>query len=184
MNMKLNNIKLYFINRLVSLLPDTRFYFFKVLLYRACGFDVHETARLVSSVKILGNFHIEIGKDTFIGHDVLMTGGSSSIKIGNYVDIGPRVCIVNGTHQIDMLGLHTAGKGLSQPIIIENGVWIGANSTIIGGVSIGKKSIIAAGSVVVNNIPAEVLATGIPCKPIKRWNNAIGKMVRINKSIA
>ena len=170
--MKWTNIKLYFVNHFTSMLPDTRLYSFKAVLYQHCGFKIHKTARIVSSTNILGNFSLEIGKDTFIGHDVLISGGDSCIKIGSYVDIAPRVCIVSGTHEMDMIGLHTAGKGLSKDITIDDGVWIGANSTVIGGVSIGKKSVIAAGSVVINDIPEYVIAGGVPCKPLRQWNKS------------
>jgi len=168
---KRNNAKLYLVNHLTSILPDTRFYRLKTILYQSCGFKIHNTARIVSSTKIIGTFFLEIGKDTFIGHDVLISGGDSCIKIGSYVDIAPRVCIVSGTHEIDMIGLHTAGKGVSKDIFIGDGVWIGTNSTIIGGVSIGKKSVIASGSVVINNIPEYVIAGGVPCKPLRQWNS-------------
>jgi len=165
------NLLLFIVNHLTNILPPTRLYKFKARLYQFVGFKIHNTVCLVSSVNIWGIFKLSIGHDTFIGHEVLICGGDSYIKIGNSVDIAPRVCVVNGTHKIDMSGNHSAGFGLSKPIIIEDGVWIGANSVILGGITIGTKSIIAAGSVVVDNIPPNVIAAGIPCKPIKKWNN-------------
>lgn len=56
------------------------------------------------------------------------------------------------------------------PIWIDDGVWIGANSTTLPGVTIGRKSVIGAGSVVVDDIPAFCIAVGNPCKPIKHWS--------------
>lgn len=93
-----------------------------------------------------------------------------SIKIGKNVDIAPRVCIVSGSHNIDMIGDHSAGPGSGGNIVIEDGVWVGANSTILPGVTIGKKSIIGAGSIVIKDIPSYCIAVGNPCKPIKKWN--------------
>ena len=55
----------------------------------------------------------------------------------------------------------------ARPIIIKNNVWITSNCTILGGVEIGENSIIAAGSVVTRNIPANVIAGGNPCRPIR-----------------
>ena len=55
----------------------------------------------------------------------------------------------------------------ARPIIIKDNVWITSNCTIIGGVEIGENSIIAAGSVVTRSIPANVLAAGNPCRPIR-----------------
>lgn len=163
------SIGLYLVNKFSSLIPPTRFYKFKAFLYRCTGVNADESARIVSSVKIWGQGKIIIGSNTFIGHEVLLLSGAASIKIGQNVDIGPRVTIVNGTHEIDMLNEHTAGKGYSQDIFIDDGVWIGAGALIISGVSIGFKSMIAAGSVVTTNIPPYVIAAGVPCKPIKIW---------------
>lgn len=175
---------LYIITHLVTLIPETRLYPLKSKLYRLASLNIDSTARLVSSVRIVGNFKLAIGRNSFIGHDVLITGGNSPITIGDFVDIGPRVCIVNGSHEIDMFNVRSAGRGFSKPIIISDGVWIGAGSTIIGGVTIGKKSVIAAGSVVTHNIPPYVIAAGVPCKPIKKWNDSSGKWIRIDTQVA
>ncbi|WP_404826694.1 DapH/DapD/GlmU-related protein [Peribacillus frigoritolerans] len=55
-------------------------------------------------------------------------------------------------------------KGDSKPIIIKDNVWIGANSPILPGVTIGEGSVIVAGSIVTKNIPAMVIAGGNPAK--------------------
>ncbi len=55
--------------------------------------------------------------------------------------------------------------------MIQDGVWIGANSTIIPGVTIGRKSVIGAGSVVVSDIHPFCVAVGNPCRTIKLWNS-------------
>lgn len=55
----------------------------------------------------------------------------------------------------------------AKPIVIEDGVWFGANVTVLGGVRIGKNSVIGAGSVVTCDIPENVIAIGTPCK-VKR----------------
>ena len=60
------------------------------------------------------------------------------------------------------------GIGTSKPITLEDDVWIGANATVCGGVTIGKGSIIGAGSVVVKDIPSGVIAAGNPCRVIRK----------------
>ena len=62
--------------------------------------------------------------------------------------------------------IHTHGIGTSTPITLEENVWIGANSTVCGGVTIGAGSIIGAGSVVTHDISAGVIAAGVLCKVI------------------
>lgn len=106
--------------------------------------------------------HVRIGARAFIGHDVLISGGDAEVSIQEDVDIAPRVVIVSGTHEIDLDGPRIAGRGLSRPIVIENGAWIGAGSIILGGVRIGHHSIVAAGSVVGRNVPPYTLAAGVP----------------------
>jgi acetyltransferase-like isoleucine patch superfamily enzyme len=164
------SISLHIVNKLFRLLPETRCYGIKARLLGACGFNVHKTARIVSSVRFWGSYELTVGIDTFVGHEVLIAGGNCKITIGDFCDIGPRVSLVAGTHEIDMRGPRAAGMGISRDIIIEDGVWIGANVTILGGVKIGTKAIIAAGSVVTQDIPPYVVAAGVPCKPAKIWD--------------
>ncbi len=60
------------------------------------------------------------------------------------------------------------GIGTSAPIAIEENVWLGANVTVCGGVTIGAGAVIGAGSVVNHDIPANVIAAGVPCKVIRQ----------------
>lgn len=136
----------------------------RATLYRMCGLDIASTARLVSSARIWGRMGVHIGAETFVGHDVLIVGGAGGVWIGDNVDIGPRVNIVAGSHRIDVTGARSAGPGVSRRITIETGVWVGAGSTILSGVTIGAKSVIGAGSVVTKDIPAAMVAYGVPCR--------------------
>ena len=87
------------------------------------------------------------------------------IIIGNKVRVGANVTIMDGdAHQDD------PRSGDNKPVIIADGVWIGANVFILKGVSIGKNSVIGAGSVVTRNIPPDVVAAGNPCKVIMNLN--------------
>jgi maltose O-acetyltransferase len=165
---------LYCVNHLTSFLPASRVFWLKVFLWRLAGILVSPKSRIISSVNIWTSSEIHIGMDTFIGHEVLIVSGDSRISIGDCVDIGPRVTIVSGSHHIDMRGTRSAGDGFSQDISIKDGVWIGASSTILGGVTIGRKSIIGAGSLVNRSIPDYVIAVGNPCRPIKRWDAVVG----------
>ena len=91
------------------------------------------------------------------------------ITIGSNRDISSNVIITTGTHEIDMQGQNSAGLGISKPIFIGNGVWIGIGSIILPGVRIGEKAVIGAGSVVNKDIPPFTIAVGNPCKPIKQF---------------
>lgn len=165
-----NTILLQFVNLTFGFIPLTRGYRLKSKLLKIAGVACDLTCRIVSSARII-TVNIEIGEDTFIGHQVLITGNSQyKIKIGANVDIAPRVCILSGSHVIDMIGNHSAGEGSGGDVIIEDGAWVGASTTVLPGTRIGKKSIIGAGSLVVKDIPPYCIAVGNPCKPIKMWN--------------
>lgn len=91
---------------------------------------------------------------------------TSPVDIGAGAFIAPGVCIACAGHSIDP-EQRKNGIGTSAPITLEENVWIGANSTICGGVTIGEGSVIGAGSVVTHNIPAGVIAAGVPCRVIR-----------------
>ena len=91
---------------------------------------------------------------------------TSPVNIGKNAFIAPGVCIACSGHAIDKTQ-RSKGVGTSKPITIEDDVWIGANSTICAGVTIGQGSVIAAGSVVNKDIPKGAIAGGVPCKVIR-----------------
>lgn len=151
-------------------LPLLRMNKTKRLLLKLIGHDINNDVVISSSVKILGNFKLIVGKNSFIGHETMFIGGKSVIKIGDNCDISSRVNFVTGTHEIDTKGIRTAGKGKSLDITIGNGVWIGFGATILPGVTIHEKSIIGSGSIVNKDIPPRTVAAGNPCKVIRNLN--------------
>jgi acetyltransferase-like isoleucine patch superfamily enzyme len=70
----------------------------------------------------------------------------------------------------------TAARWKIDWIIIQDGVWTGAESVVIGGGRIGENSLIGAGSVVVTDIPDRVIAVANPCSSIKRWESTLNVM--------
>lgn len=109
-------------------------------------------------------FNIIIGNNFFANYDCIMLD-ANLITIGDNVLLGPRVGLYttnHATHPID----RAAGDCYARPITIEDNVWIGAGVHIMGGVNIGKNSIIGAGSVITKDIPSNVIAAGVPCKII------------------
>lgn len=92
---------------------------------------------------------------------------TSPVHIGKNAFIAPGVCIACAGHGI-LPAQRAEGVSTSAPIIIEDDVWIGANATVIGGVTIGAGSIIGAGSVVVRDIPRGVIAVGNPARVLRK----------------
>jgi len=94
---------------------------------------------------------------------------AESITIGDHVLLGINVIITDTDHHSTGAKERRENTGItSKPIVIGNNVWIGANSIILKGVHIGDNTVIAAGSVVAANIPANVMAGGVPAKGIKK----------------
>ena len=91
---------------------------------------------------------------------------TAPVHIGANAFIAPGVCLACAGHAI-VPEQRSAGIGTSKPIVIEDDVWIGANTVVCGGVTIGKGSVIGAGSVVNKDIPAGVVAVGNPCKVLR-----------------
>jgi acetyltransferase-like isoleucine patch superfamily enzyme len=151
---------------MMLIVPETSMFALKRSLLRWCGAKMAKNVRICSSARFFGCGALEIGGDTWIGHQCLMIA-SAEISIGACVDIGPQVYIGTGSHEIDSVGRHSAGKGKSMPIKIDDGCWLGAGSIILPGVRIGEKAIIASGTVVTQDVKPYTMVGGVPAKLIK-----------------
>jgi acetyltransferase-like isoleucine patch superfamily enzyme len=108
-----------------------------------------------------------------IGNNVGMSGASiyaeSSIEIGNHVLLGANARIYDTDfHPIHFQDRMAGVPPKTAPVVIGDHVWLAANVTVLKGVSIGARSVIAAGSVVTSNIPEDCLAGGIPARVIRK----------------
>ena len=95
-------------------------------------------------------------------------GCSGKITIGNNVMLAPRVSIYAENHVFDHPKILIRDQGVEKKeVIIEDDCWIAANSILLAGVTIGKGSVVAAGSVVTENVPPYSVVAGVPAKWIK-----------------
>lgn len=111
---------------------------------------------------------IVVGSNTGISCSILYA--KRSIRIGKNVNIGAGCMIVDSDfHPLDVIErrLHRVEKIECGPVVIEEDAWLGANVMVLKGVTIGRGSVIAAGAVVSNSIPAGVIAAGVPARVIK-----------------
>jgi acetyltransferase-like isoleucine patch superfamily enzyme len=111
-----------------------------------------------------GGNNTRIGRNVFINQNCTMydLGG---IEIADDVMIGPNVSLITSGHPV-VPSQRRAGVTAS-PIVVQRNVWIAANVTIIGGVTIGENSVVAAGSVVTKDVPANALVGGNPAAIIR-----------------
>lgn len=92
--------------------------------------------------------------------------GNGKIDVGENAFIGMNTCLICVTHEIGDQN-QRAAKTIYKDIVVGNGCWIGANSTVLPGVTIGDGTIVAAGSVVAKDCEENCLYGGIPAKKIK-----------------
>lgn len=118
-------------------------------------------------------FYTDCGKNINIGKNVFINSCCSfqdqgGITIKDGVFIGHNVVLATLNH--DFIPEKRADT-IPKPIIIGENVWIGAKAVVIGGVTIGDNSIVAAGAVVTKNVPHDVIVGGVPAKVIKSIYN-------------
>ncbi len=113
---------------------------------------------------------VRMGSDCFIDPTALLeTAYPEKITIGNDVRITAHAVImthIKGPHYLRQTGLAPA---VSKPVVLEDHCFIGVNSVIMPGVTVGKAAIVASGAVVVNNVPAYSMVAGNPARVIKRF---------------
>lgn len=104
---------------------------------------------------------VSLGDRSGIGVDADIHG---PVTIGNDVMMGPRCTILTRNHHIEDVTrpMSVQGFGEYQPVVIEDDVWIGANVTIMPGVTVGTGSVLAAGAVVVRDVPPYAIVGGVP----------------------
>ena len=159
----------YLNNLFIPLLPETRCFGLKRALWRWAGAEIGENVRISSSASIVGAGRLVIGSNSWIGPQTMISA-MNEVLIGCNCDIAPRVYIGDGTHSLSPNAERMAGEGICLPVHIGSGCWICANSTILPGVKIGNKNVVAAGSVVATSFEEELqLIAGTPAKVIKKY---------------
>jgi acetyltransferase-like isoleucine patch superfamily enzyme len=110
---------------------------------------------------------IRIGSYCTILHD-FQCNASVSVEIGDYVLIAPRVFITDSDHIVDETEKRTTLRSdfRSAPVMIEHDCWLGVNSVILKGVTIGHHSIVGANAVVTRDVPPHSIVAGIPARPL------------------
>ena len=111
-------------------------------------------------------FHIEVGENFFANYNFIVLDGNYC-RFGDNVWIAPNVSILAAGHPLDAQD-RIDGWEYAFPVTVGNNVWIGGSSTIIGGVTIGDNAVVAAGSVVIRDVPPNTLVAGNPARVIRR----------------
>ena len=127
------------------------------------------------------------GKNVHLGNDVyanfhLTCVDDTHIYIGDHTMIGPNVTLVTAAHPISPT-LREKVYQYNLPVRIGKNCWLGANVTVLPGVTIGDNTVVGAGSVVTKDLPSNVVAVGVPARVLREITENDDKFYRKNKEI-
>ncbi|AOR68529.1 transferase [Burkholderia stabilis] len=136
----------------------------RALFSELIGTRVNDGFQLIPPFHATGGAGMTIGRNVFVNQNCTFydLGG---LEIGDDVMIGPNVSLITSGHPVEPS--RRRDGVVAKPIAIERNVWIGAGATIIGGVTVGENSVVAAGAVVTKDVPANTLVGGNPAKVIR-----------------
>ena len=128
------------------------------------GKKVDDSFLLIPPFYTTGGVDISVGRNVFVNQNCTFydLGG---LDIADDVMIGPNVSIITSGHPIEPS--QRRGFVVGKRIVIERNVWIAAGATIVGGVTVGENSVVAAGSVVTKDVPPNTLVGGNPARVIR-----------------
>jgi acetyltransferase-like isoleucine patch superfamily enzyme len=136
----------------------------RALFSQLIGKKVDESFLLIPPFYAAGGDEIRVGHNVFFNQNCTFydLGG---LDIADDVMIGPNVSIITAGHPLKPSQRRAATIG--KPIVIEKNAWIAAGATILGGVTVGENSVVAAGSVVTRDVPPNTLVGGNPARVIR-----------------
>lgn len=161
----MSSLALWFANQMSLLTPHTRLFGVRRRFFTAAGARIHDGAKINGTVR-LHQSNIQIG-DSWIGPGCqLYPTSDAPIVIGDRCALSPEVMLHCGSHEIGDSECR-AGKGVSSPITIGDGTWVGTRATFLAGASVGSGCVIAAGSVVRGKFGDNVLLAGVPARVVR-----------------
>ena len=160
--------------KIINACNDTR----KLLVQLSSASDEEEIRKLLSEITgdevesttmVFPPFQINYGKNTKIGKNVFINFDCTFLDLGgitieDQVMLAPKVSLLSEGHPVSINDRQTLTVG---KIHIKRNAWIGANATILQGLTIGENAVVAAGEVVYTDVPANTVVGGIQAKHIK-----------------
>ncbi|MGO4128934.1 sugar O-acetyltransferase [Inquilinus sp. YAF38] len=136
----------------------------RALFSELIGKTVDDSFSLIPPFYATGGLDTNVGRNVFINQSCTFydLGG---LDIADDVMIGPNVSLITSGHPIEPA--QRRDVVIAKPIVIERNVWIAAGATVIGGVTVGENSVVAAGSVVTRDVPPNSLVGGNPARVIR-----------------
>ena len=149
-------------NTIVNKIPSRHL---RRLYYRCMGAKIGKKSLLFRRVELIKPLGLNMGSSSSVGWFSLLDA-RGGITIGNNVTVAGYCKLVTAKHDIN----DPFFKSSTAPIVIEDYAWICTNAMILGGVTIGRGAVVAAGAVVTSNVPPMMVVGGVPAKIIKKRN--------------
>ena len=137
----------------------------RVLLMRCCGVKAGKGCLVRGGLQFQEGFHLTMGDNVFINASCCIDT-SARVTLESRVQLGYQVTLITGNHEINDPD-NRAGKTYEKPILVQEGAWIGARSTVLPGVTIGRGAVVGAGALVTKDVMAHTLVGGVPAKMIR-----------------
>ena len=123
-----------------------------------------------SSFRVFPPFYTDFGKNIKVGEDVFINAcchfqDHGGVTIGDGCQIGHNVVFATLNHGV---APEERKHTIPAPVVLGKNVWVGSNSTILQGVTIGDNAIVAAGAVVTKDVPANTVVGGVPARVLKK----------------
>jgi maltose O-acetyltransferase len=154
----------YILSRELNLLPtgdDAARRAVLVQLFGTCGAG----ATVVPPLHVDYGYNIHLGERSFVNFDAVMLD-VAPITIGADCQLAPRVQLLTATHPVDAAARATLEEW-GEPIVLEDGVWLGGGVIVLPGVTIGAGTVVGAGAVVTRDLPSGVVAVGNPARVLR-----------------
>lgn len=158
----ISDIIMFVLNHIISHIPV---WSIRKFFYKLCGMKIGKKSRILMGVYVYAPWKITIGDGTYI-NEYCILDGRGGLDIKNNVSLSIKTTILTGTHD----SKSDIFKFKSSPVTLEDNTWTGVGSTILPGVVLKRKSILAAGSVMINNRKFEceenMIYSGVPAVKI------------------
>ena len=156
-----------YIGVLIRWLPGVEGLILRGLFYRCLFRRAGKNLLIYPGVYIIFSHRMTAGRRVAINVGTYIDAGGG-IDIGDHVMVGPHCAISSREHSGEPTGVPMCYQPVQyRKILIGNDVWIGANVSIRGGVKIGDGSVVAAGAVVIEDVPSNAIVGGVPAKILR-----------------
>lgn len=142
------------------------------MLRRLLG-HVGEDVVVRQPFRVDGGKRVSVGDHSFVNYDCLLLA-NDRIDIGERVFIAPRAMVLTVTHPLDPEERYGT-RNATAPVSIGDDAWIGAGATVMPGVRVGKRAVVAAGAVVTRDVPDGCIVVGVPARVVGNVDDGDGR---------